>query len=87
MVLTKGQIGVIKNDFLEKACKANKTWKEHLTFNCSRTAVYNLVKNLTATGPSKRWEGRGVKEVVNDGKLVIATTEQIAHECKLLLSS
>ena len=72
MPLITEQIKVIKNDFLEKRWNANSSWKEHPTFNCSRIAVYNLVKKVKETGQ------------VNNGKKVVS--QLVLHHNKLLMS-
>ena len=80
MISTKEQIAVIKNDFLEKVWNTNKIWKEHSTFNCSRIAVYDLVKRIEETAGSGQ-QRKG------SGQPVSATTEQIANDCESLICS
>ena len=68
MVLSKDQVAVIKNDFTEKSWNASKIWRSHPSFNCSRQAVYKLVKKLKETGSGDRRKGSGrpVKALTDD---------------------
>lgn len=54
MILTKGHISIIINDFEEKGRNANKILKEHPTFHFSRIAVYNLIKKVKKTASDEQ---------------------------------
>ena len=82
MALTKEVVillsAVMKNDFLEKGWNAYTIGKQH-PISYSRIAVYNLVKKIKETGSGKRRKG--------SGRLLSATSEQIADYCELSVYS
>ena len=57
--LTSDQIAVIRNDYEEKGWTAYKIWKEHPSFNVSKTAVNDLINKIKETGSSERKPGSG----------------------------
>ena len=69
----------IENDFNEKGWNANKIWKEHPNFECSRMAVYHLIKKIKETGSKERLKGKG--------RPVTAITEENASIFEELLCS
>ena len=70
MVLTDKQKAVIENDFNEKGQNAYKIWKEHPSFESSRVAFHNLIKQIKETGSTEHRKG--------SGRPVTATTEENA---------
>ena len=72
--LTEGQIAVIENDFKEKGWSAYKIWKEHPSFNVSKTAVTNLVNKIKETGSGKRKP--------RSGRPLTVSTQANEEECQ-----
>ena len=79
MVLTHKQKAVIENYFIEKGWNAYKVWKEHPSFECSRMAVHNVIKNIKGTGSTERRKG--------SGRPVFSTTEKNASIFEELVCS
>ena len=75
--LTRDKIAVIKNDFEEMGWNAHRIWIEHPSFNCSRIAVYKLVKKIEITGSAERCKG--------SGRPVTAPTEENCAEVEGLI--
>ena len=68
MVFSAKEKAVIEYEFVEKGWNSHKIWREHPSFNCSRMAVYNLIKKIKQTGSTERQKG--------SGRPVTATTQE-----------
>ena len=59
MVLTDKEKALLENNFNEKSWNAQKIWKEHQSFECSRMAVHKSIKKIKETWSTERRKGSG----------------------------